>query len=71
MDPFDDRSGAGGARAGTDDARFTPALPADVTEVLVRYGYPAPTGSRLVALTDGLYRALHAAHCTQLPPIGF
>jgi len=71
MDPFDDRSGAGGARAGTNDARFTPALLADVTEVLVRHGYPAPTGSRLVDVTDGLYRALHADSYSRLPPIGF
>jgi len=71
MDPFDARSAAGGAWTGADDTRFTPALLADVTEVLVRHGYLAPTGSRLVGLTDGLYRALHADHDTRLPPLDF
>lgn len=41
------------------DDRFTLALVLDVGEVLVRHGYPAPTGSVLVDLTAGLFRALH------------
>ena len=44
---------------GTRDDRFTLALVLDVGEVLSRHGYPAPTGATLVALTAGLYRALH------------
>ncbi len=71
MDPFDAQPPTGRAWTGPDDTRFTLALLADVTEVLVRHGYPAPTGSRLVDLTDGLYRALHADHDTRLPPLDF
>ena len=41
------------------DERFTMALVLDVTEALSRHGYPPPTGAPLVALTVGLYRALH------------
>jgi hypothetical protein len=44
---------------GTDDDRFTFALVLDVGEVLIRHGYPAPTGGILVDLTAGIYRALH------------
>ena len=42
------------------DDRFTLALVLDVSEVLVRHGYPAPTGFALVELTGGLFRAVHA-----------
>jgi hypothetical protein len=42
------------------DDRFTLALVLDVSEILVRHGYPAPTGFGLVELTGGLFRALHA-----------
>ena len=42
------------------DDRFTLALVLDVGEVLVRHGYPAPSGAVLVELTSGLFRALHA-----------
>ena len=42
------------------DDRFTLALVTDVSEVLVRHGYPAPAGAVLVELTAGLVRALHA-----------
>jgi hypothetical protein len=48
------------------DDRFTLALVLDVGEVLVRHGYPAPAGATLVALTTGLYRALHPT--PYLPP---
>ena len=41
------------------DERFTLALVLDVGEVLVRYGYPPPTGRTLVDLTAGIYQALH------------
>lgn len=41
------------------DERFTLALVLDVGEVLARHGYPAPSGAVLVALTSGLYHALH------------
>jgi hypothetical protein len=41
------------------DERFTLALILDVGEVLVRHGFPAPTGATLVDLASGLYRALH------------
>lgn len=41
------------------DERFTLALILDVGEVLARHGYPAPGGAVLVALTTGLYHALH------------
>ena len=41
------------------DDRFTLALVVDVSEVLVRHGYPAPTGFGLVELTSGLFRALY------------
>jgi len=41
------------------DDRFTLALVLDVGEVLARHGYPAPTGTTLVDLTLGLFRALH------------
>jgi hypothetical protein len=41
------------------DGRFTLALILDVGEVLVRHGFPAPTGGTLVDLTSGIYRALH------------
>ena len=44
------------------DERFTLALVLDIGEVLVRYGYPPPTGAVLVALTSGLYHALHQPH---------
>jgi hypothetical protein len=44
---------------GTTDERFTLALVLDVGEVLARHGYDAPTGTTLVDLTAGLYRALH------------
>ena len=53
--------------AGHDD-RFTLALVLDVGEVLVRHGYPAPSGNQLVDLTTGLYRALHPAGPYYLPP---
>jgi hypothetical protein len=52
--------------AGRDD-RFTLALVLDVGEVLNRHGYPAPTGTTLVELTTGLYRALHPT-LPYLPP---
>lgn len=45
--------------SGRDD-RFTLALVLDVSEVIVRHGYPAPTGFGLVELTGGLFRALHS-----------
>jgi hypothetical protein len=45
---------------GGHDARFTLALVLDVGEVLVQHGYPAPTGTVLVDLTSGLFRALHS-----------
>jgi hypothetical protein len=48
------------------DERFTLALVLDVGEVLLRHGYPAPTGVTLVELTTGLYRALHPP--AYLPP---
>jgi hypothetical protein len=56
--------------AGTTDERFTLALVLDVGEVLVRHGYRAPTGTTLVELTAGIYRALHPTppYLTQLPP---
>jgi hypothetical protein len=41
------------------DERFTLALVLDVGEVLVRYGYPPPTGRALVDLTAGICQALH------------
>jgi hypothetical protein len=41
------------------DDRFTLALVLDVSEVLSRHGYEAPSGATLVDLTLGLYRALH------------
>ncbi len=40
------------------ELRFTPALLLDVAEVLVRHGYPPPTGIALVDLASGLYRAV-------------
>lgn len=39
--------------------RFTMTLVADVAEVLVRHGYPAPIGVALVDLIAGLYRTVH------------
>lgn len=51
------------------DERFTLALVLDVGEVLVRYGYPAPSGRVLVDLTTGLYYALHAAAISPYPPL--
>lgn len=42
------------------DDRFTWALVLDVSKVLVRHGYPAPTGGSIVELTSGLFRALRA-----------
>jgi hypothetical protein len=53
---------------GTTDERFTLALVLDVTEVLHRHGYSAPTGAVLVELTAGLYRALHDVGTFRSPP---
>ena len=51
------------------DDRFTLALVLDVGEVLVRHGYPAPSGATLVELTTGLYRAMHPSAPDALPPL--
>jgi len=51
------------------DDRFTLALVLDVGEVLSRHGYAAPTGSTLVDLTLGLYRALHPPTSGYAPPV--
>lgn len=53
---------------GTQDDRFTLALVLDVGEVLSRHGYPAPTGTTLVELTAGLYRAALHQSPPYLPP---
>ena len=52
------------------DGRFTLALVLDISEALVRHGYPAPAGATLVDLTTGLYRALHP-HTYPPPPPTF
>lgn len=42
-----------------DDARFTRGLSIDVADVLVRHGYPEPTGLDWVELQLALFRFLY------------